>query len=363
MYSHLKDIIELYKGAVIQIATPFSIGTGFFLKNENLIITNEHVVRNNKEVVIDGKGLQRVVSPVIYLDPKYDLAFIKSPEIHTLADIHLGDSSIVVEGDQVLAVGHPFGLKYTATQGIISNTLHQQDDIQYIQHDAALNPGNSGGPLVNVNGEIIGVNTFIIKDGQNIGFSLPSQYLLDSIKDFRKGENPVAVRCDSCSNLVFEPNKEKKYCPFCGARIRMISEIEDYEPKGIRRILEESISKLGFDIKLTRRGPYNWEIIKGSAKILLSYHEESGMIAGDAFLANLPKENIKAIYEFILQQNYYLKGLVLGVRKNDIVLSFVVFDQYSKQEFLDRLIQRLIQTADEFDDLLVSNFGVLITKD
>ena len=363
MYSHLKDIIELYKGAVIQIATPFSIGTGFFLKNENLIITNEHVVRNNKEVVIDGKGLQRVVSPVIYLDPKYDLAFIKSPEIHTLADIHLGDSSIVVEGDQVLAVGHPFGLKYTATQGIISNTLHQQDDIQYIQHDAALNPGNSGGPLVNVNGEIIGVNTFIIKDGQNIGFSLPSQYLLDSIKDFRKGENPVAVRCDSCSNLVFEPNKEKKYCPFCGARIRMISEIEDYEPKGIRRILEESISKLGFDIKLTRRGPYNWEIIKGSAKILLSYHEESGMIAGDAFIASLPKENIKAIYEFILQQNYYLKGLVLGVRKNDIVLSFVVFDQYSKQEFLDRLIQRLIQTADEFDDLLVSNFGVLITKD
>ncbi|MBK6354093.1 MAG: trypsin-like peptidase domain-containing protein [Saprospiraceae bacterium] len=363
MYSHLKDIIELYKGAVIQIATPFSIGTGFFLKNENLIITNEHVVRNNKEVVIDGKGLQRVVSPVIYLDPKYDLAFIKSPEIHTLADIHLGDSSIVVEGDQVLAVGHPFGLKYTATQGIISNTLHQQDDIQYIQHDAALNPGNSGGPLVNVNGEIIGVNTFIIKDGQNIGFSLPSQYLLDSIKDFRKGENPVAVRCDSCSNLVFEPNKEKKYCPFCGARIRMISEIEDYEPKGIRRILEESISKLGFDIKLTRRGPYNWEIIKGSAKILLSYHEESGMIAGDAFLASLPKENIKAIYEFILQQNYYLKGLVLGVRKNDIVLSFFVFDQYSKQEFLDRLIQRLIQTADEFDDLLVSNFGVLITKD
>nr|MBP6523622.1 hypothetical protein [Saprospiraceae bacterium] len=79
--------------------------------------------------------------------------------------------------------------------------------------------------------------------------------------------------------------------------------------------------------------------------------------------ASLPKENIKAIYEFILQQNYYLKGLVLGVRKNDIVLSFVVFDQYSKQEFLDRLIQRLIQTADEFDDLLVSNFGVLITKD
>lgn len=129
---------------MIQIATPFSIGTGFFLKNENLIITNEHVVRNNKEVVIDGKGLQRVVSPVIYLDPKYDLAFIKSPEIHTLADIHLGDSSKVVEGDQVLVVGHPFGLKYTATQGIISNTLHQQDDIQYIQHDAALNPGNSG---------------------------------------------------------------------------------------------------------------------------------------------------------------------------------------------------------------------------
>lgn len=72
----------------------------------------------------------------------------------------------------------------------------------------------------------------------------------------------------------------------------MISQIPDYEPKGIKREIEETISNLGYSINLTRRGPNSWEIINGSAKILLSYHEESGMIAGDASICSLPKEKI-----------------------------------------------------------------------
>jgi len=87
----MRALIEQYKGVVIQIATPFSIGTGFYLKEYDLIITNEHVVRNNKDVVVEGKGVQRVLSSVRYLDPKFDLAFVQGPKANPWISIKLTD--------------------------------------------------------------------------------------------------------------------------------------------------------------------------------------------------------------------------------------------------------------------------------
>ncbi|MBK8245432.1 MAG: trypsin-like peptidase domain-containing protein [Saprospiraceae bacterium] len=358
----MKQIIEAYKDAVIQIATPYSIGTGFYLAEPDLIVTNEHVVKDNKEVVIEGKGVTRMTCPVIYLDPMYDLAFIKAPKVHQFSNIYLNHQKSIIEGDTVLAVGHPFGLKYTATQGIISNIAHKENEIDYIQHDAALNPGNSGGPLIDNEGKVIGVNTFIIQNGQNIGFSLPVNYLDQCIQEFKKQPNALGVRCISCGNLVFEPNPELKYCPFCGSGIKMISQIADYEPKGIKREIEETISNLGYSINLTRRGPNSWEIINGSAKILLSYHEESGMIAGDASICSLPKEKIKPIYTFLLQQNHKLRGLSFGINNNDIILSMILFDQYFKPEIGQLTIKNLFELANIYDDQLIHELGALPRK-
>jgi serine protease Do len=157
--SKMRDVIDMYKDVVIQIATPYSTGTGFYLKKYDLIITNEHVVRDNVEVVIDGKTFEKQLTQVLFVDPKYDLAFLKTPEDNGMPEIEIDGLVELNEGDRVIAVGHPFGLKYTATQGIISNLLHQQQNVNYIQHDAALNPGNSGGPLINLEGKVIGVNT------------------------------------------------------------------------------------------------------------------------------------------------------------------------------------------------------------
>ncbi|MBK6545292.1 MAG: trypsin-like peptidase domain-containing protein [Saprospiraceae bacterium] len=359
----MRSLIEKYRDVVIQIATPFSVGTGFYLKDYDLIITNEHVVRNNKDVVIEGKGVNRLLRSVRYLDPKYDLAFIQGPDKSALSAVKLHETEDFQQGDLVIAVGHPFGLKYTATQGIISNTSHQQNDLFYIQHDAALNPGNSGGPLVNEGGEILGVNTFIIQNGQSIGFSLPSRYVKQALEDFKAGNKNLGVRCFSCANIVFEPNPEKKYCPFCGTRIQMISQIEDYVPKGIKAEIEDCLKTLGYDINLTRRGPYSWEINRGSAKIMLSYHEETGMIAGDAYICSLPKLRIKEIYIFLLQQNYELEGLCFSIQNQEIILSFQIFDHYFKPESGIELFQKLFDKANAFDDILINDFGAVIRVD
>lgn len=354
-----RKVIEIYRDGVIQIATPFSTGTGFYVKEFDLIVTNEHVVRENKEVVIDGAGFDKQMVKVCYVDPKYDLAFLRAPKDHEMPRLSLGSFEQIKEGDQVIAIGHPFGFEYTATQGIISNMLHKQDQVEFIQHDAALNPGNSGGPLVDKDATIIGVNTFIIRDGNNVGFSLPVKYLTTTLEEFKAGDGVDAVRCNSCLNLVFNTQELKGYCPNCGSKIMMISDLESYEPMGINKTIEEMLTALGFNIDLSRRGPYNWEVKQGSARISISYHEKSGLIVSDAYLCSLPKENIKPLYEYLLQRNYDLDGLTFSVKGNDIIISLLIYDQYLNNQTAKRLFEHMFVMADDYDNILVEQFGAI----
>jgi len=353
----MRQIIERYKKVVIQIATPYSTGTGFYLRDANLIVTNEHVVRSNREVVIEGALLTKQLQKVVYTDQKYDLAFLKVPPDASLPEVlTCGDHPVTI-GDPVVAIGHPFGLKFTATRGIISNTCHMQSDIQYYQHDAALNPGNSGGPLVNAAGEIIGINTFIIKDGDNIGFSLPSRYLEDSLRAFDMGQNESCARCSSCGNLVFEHTEENGFCPHCGARITLPSQEQEYEPAGIARTIEDILEQCGYNTKLARMGPDCWEVQKGSAKINITYYEPNGLIAGDAILCALPAKDIKPIYEYLLRQNYETEGLTFSLKDQEIVLSLIIFDRHLNADTGLKQFRFLFEMADHYDNILVEQYG------
>ena len=353
----MKEVIDLYKNVVIQIATPYSTGgTGFYLKECNLIVTNEHVVRGNREVVIEGDLIKKQLSRVLYVDPLYDLAFLEISE-NNMPEVNLNEEDELQEGEQIIAVGHPFRLKFTATSGIISNTNHLKDEISYIQHDAALNPGNSGGPLVNNDGKVIGVNTFIIRDGQNIGFSLPISYLKNTLEEYLKSNKQIGARCSACSNLIFEKTIDNGYCPHCGAKAQIPSEIEVYSSIGIPRTIESLLEKTGHNIQLSRSGPNNWEIQHGSAKVNISYYEKSGLIIGDAYLCHLPKNNIKSLYEYLLKQNYEIEGLTFSIKGQDIVLSLLIYDRYLNEDTGMKLIKHLFDRADYYDNILVEEYG------
>ncbi|MDH3244339.1 MAG: trypsin-like peptidase domain-containing protein [Saprospiraceae bacterium] len=359
----LSDIINTYKNVLVQIATPYSTGTGFYLAGHKIIVTNEHVIRGNRRVVINGNQFSRCLSDVLYVDPKLDIAFLAPPGGVQFPVVKLNTERILVEGDQIVAIGHPFGLKFTATNGIVSNASHRLNDMIYIQHDAALNPGNSGGPLVSMDAGVAGVNTFIIRDGNNIGFSLPSRHLAEAIFDFEKGGSQYAARCHSCSNLVFEDSQEGEYCTHCGAKVTLPNRVEAYEPVGINKTIEIMLQNLGHDVELSRIGANHWEIKEGSAKISLSYHEETGLIIGDAFLAQLPKKNIKPIYELLLRENYNLENLSFCVRGKDIILSLIVYDRYLNEETGGQLMKHLFERADHFDNILVEEYGALWKND
>jgi serine protease Do len=356
-----QEIIEQYQNVIIQIATQQGTGTGFYLKEFDLIVTNEHVVSGAAEATIAGKTFDKTLTRVWYVDRKHDLAFLQAPAGIDLPAVPLGQYEGMKDGDAVLAIGHPYGLNYTATQGVISKVDRIRDGLKFIQIDAAINPGNSGGPLVNNSGEVIGVNSFIIRGGDNLGFALPVNYLRTALNMYAPNKGQASTRCPSCEFLVLPANIDSaKYCPSCGSEIKLPEVPEkEAEPVGVQKTIEDILKALGKDIKLARNGPNNWEVKEGSAKIKINYNPDNYFIVGDAFLCQLPTDitKIKTLYQFLLQENYNLRGLVLSCNKQNIVLSLLMYDLDMSIESGTEAFRNLFKKADEYDDLLKTNYG------
>jgi serine protease Do len=352
-----QQIIELYRPAIIQIATQSSTGTGFYIKEFDLIITNEHVVAKNAEITIAGRNFERRLARVWYTDRKHDLAFVQPPADVQIPEIKFGNYETVKDGDVVVAIGHPFGLNYTATQGVISKADRIRDGVKYIQIDAAINPGNSGGPLVNKGGEVIGVNSFIIRGGDNLGFALPASYVTEALHLYLPHRGEPSTRCHSCDYLVLASNIDSgKYCPFCGTEVKLPQLPErEAKPVGIAKTVEEILTELGKDVKLARDGHNNWTVRENAAKIKINYNPENFFVAGDAYLCQLPTDTtkIKPLYKFLLDENYGMQdSLVLSCIKQSIVLSCIMYDLDMTKETGIAMFRNLFQKADYYDQML-----------
>jgi serine protease Do len=356
-----QDIIESYQGAIIQIATQTGTGTGFYLKEFDVIVTNNHVVDNNPEVTIQGKEFSKTLSRVWYTDRKHDLAFLQPPEGASLPALPMGVYEQMKDGDEVVAIGHPYGLNYTATQGVISKVDRIRDGLRFIQIDAAINPGNSGGPLVNANGEIIGVNSFIIRGGDNLGFALPVNYLRTALQLYAPSKGQPSTRCAACDFLVLPANIDSgKYCPSCGTEVKLPEMPEkETETTGVAKTIETILQALGKDIKLARNGANNWEVSEGSAKIKIAYNPQNYFIASDAYLCQMPQDatKIKPLYQYLLEENYKTNGLVISCTGQNIVLSCILYDLDLTVENGKEQFEILFKKADEYDDFLKNEFG------
>lgn len=356
----MREIIDRLRGVVIQIATPYGSGTGFYLSEYDLIITNHHVVAGAEKVVVTGKGLKKTLSPVIYNDTLHDLAFIQLPIKHDFPPATLGNVIGLREGDEVITIGHPFGLKYTSTQGIISKVRSSYNGLDYLQIDAPINPGNSGGPLIDKDGNIIGVNTFIIREGNSLGFALPVSYLESALKEFVGKDKRPAVLCNSCSNIVAVDTLQGDYCPECGNKInKEIYAGKEYLPSKAGGKIEDMLEILDYDKLLLRTGPDKWELDHGSAKIKISYIPSTKFVVADAILAHLPKSGLGPLYEFLLRKNYELENLVYSIDKRDILLSLLIFEDDFMIETATKQFKNLFKLADEVDGILIDTYGCI----
>ncbi|MBE8162468.1 MAG: PDZ domain-containing protein [Bdellovibrionaceae bacterium] len=165
---------------------PSSLGTGFIISSKGLIITNAHVIANANIITVKvAKDNKEYIAKIIGQDKSSDIALIKINTKYQLPFASLGSSQALQVGQWVAAFGNPYGYSHTMTKGIISAKGREIDELNrfpFLQTDASINKGNSGGPLVNMQGEVIGVNSAIDPRAQGIGFAIP----IDNVKSILK---------------------------------------------------------------------------------------------------------------------------------------------------------------------------------
>ncbi|XP_038601651.1 serine protease HTRA2, mitochondrial [Tachyglossus aculeatus] len=201
-YNFIADVVERAAPAVVYIEilgrhpfsgreVPISNGSGFVVGADGLIVTNAHVVANRRRVRVKLPSGDTYEATVIDVDPAADIATLRIRPKEPLPTLRLGRSADVRQGEFVVAMGSPFALQNTITSGIVSSAQRPardlglpQPDVEYIQTDAAIDFGNSGGPLVNLDGEVIGVNTMKVTAG--ISFAIPSDRLREFLQEGEK---------------------------------------------------------------------------------------------------------------------------------------------------------------------------------
>ncbi len=191
-----------------------SLGSGFIIDASGYIVTNHHVIEDADEVTVILHDDTNLKARIIGRDPKTDLALLKVEPKKPLTAVRLGDSDKVRVGDWILAIGNPFGLGGTVTAGIISalkRDINSGPYDSYLQTDASINRGNSGGPMFNLNGDVIGVNTAIYSPSGGsigIGFAIPAtqaRLVIDQLRQFGKTKRGwLGVRIQTVTDQIAE---------------------------------------------------------------------------------------------------------------------------------------------------------------
>lgn len=323
-----------------------AIGSGFIISSDGYIATNNHVISDAEEINITLHDGSKFIAKIVGSDSKTDLAIIKINAKKPLQPIQFGDSSKAKIGEWVLAAGNPFGLGNSISAGIISargRDINTGPFDDYIQTDAAINRGNSGGPLINLNGEVIGVNTAIYSPSGGsvgIGFAIPSAMAEPIIKQLRdKGQ---IVR------------------GWIGVKIQEVN--------------EEIADSLGMDRPM---GALVAEVVTGSPA------EKAGIIKGDVVLSfnGQEIEKMKQLPRFVsaaqLNKSYNIMVLRAG-QKQELNITIARYDDKMEKkaskkpaaqnkntpdiiEFLGLQIKNLDQDARTKYKITSAEQGVVIT--
>jgi serine protease Do len=171
----LENIIQSIKVSILKVQSNAGNGTGFVVSKQGHILTCAHVLVGDRFQIISEHGYPRSVE-VLGKDETCDLAILYAESL-TEPPLTFADPATIAEGQTVYALGHPKGLDFTLSRGIISNRQRVRGGVSLLQTDVSLNLGNSGGPLVNEQGEVIGVANQILEGGQGLGFGIALQHI------------------------------------------------------------------------------------------------------------------------------------------------------------------------------------------
>lgn len=199
----IRKNVEAFGQAVVLIGTPSGQGSGFIINKDGYLVTNFHVVENERRIEVTlflpgDHGFDKIKKDkirIVATNPFLDLALLRIEDLDVpLKAVYFGDSESLRAGQEVFAIGNPMGLERSVSSGVVSITNRNFNGQLYIQTTAAINPGNSGGPLFNLKGEVVGVTNMKISGlAEGLGFAVP----ISAVKEFLRNKEAFAFDKDS----------------------------------------------------------------------------------------------------------------------------------------------------------------------
>ncbi len=347
--------MENTKNSIYKIITAGGTGTGFKVANQKFVITNYHVVKGYKTVAVEDHDKNRFLANVIMVNTDVDLAFLQVTELENAeSNIAINENLEVQNRQKIFINGFPFGMPFTVTEGIVSSPNQPMHGRNYVQTDAAVNPGNSGGPMLNEKGELVGVTTSKFTEADNVGFGIQHTDIIKQITDFTfENDGKYRVKCNSCDHFTEE---ETEFCNHCGNTIDK-SVFEEFEKSHFANFTEGALEELGINPILCRAGRDYWEFHQGSALVRIFIVNNNYLYATSP-LNKLPKQNLDELLTYLTSNK--VAPYKLGIYENKIFISYRTHlsDIYSDQkDKIKENIKNLALKADELDDVFKNTYG------
>lgn len=345
---------NIYK-LVYKVTHAGGSGSCFYLKSYNLFVTNYHVVNGFHTVAIHDNDRNPYLAKVVLVNPSLDIALLAvDGDFSSLPELNLAADDSLAIGGRVSVAGYPYGMPFTVTEGSVSSPKQLMEGKYYIQTDAAVNPGNSGGPIFNENNEVVGVTVSKFANADNMGFGVRVETLrklLESIDDIDR--NTFQVQCDSCDELISE---EEEFCPSCGEKLPE-GVFSEREQSQLSAFCEQAITEMGVNPILARDGYDSWTFHKGSSEIRIFVYENTYLFAVSP-INLLPKKEVERVLDYILSENF--APYKLGIEGRQIYMAYRIHLSDLTEESEDEIRKNLVNLAfkaDDMDNMLVERFG------
>ena len=342
--------------AIYKVNHAGGTGSCFYLKQYDLFVTNYHVVEGFKKMAIQDNDKNLFPVDVVLVNPDLDIALLSAQgDFTNLPEINLAKSGDVQIGQKLNVAGYPFGMPFTVTEGTVSSPKQLIRNRYYIQTDAAVNPGNSGGPMLDENNNLVAITASKITDADNMGFGIPVTGLskiLDEIASLDKTK--YNVQCSSCETLISE---QTEYCPSCGEKISE-NIFKEMQLTDFAQYCEKAIEDMGINPILARVGYEAWKFHKGSSEIRMFVYDRSYLFCTSP-INILPKKDLEPVLKYLLRGEN--QPYQLGIDNNQIFISYrvhlsdILCEKYAEE--LRNNITNLAFKADELDNFLSDTYG------
>lgn len=350
---------NIYK-LVYKVTHAGGSGTCFYLKAYNLFVTNYHVVNGFRAVAIHDNDRNPYLAKVVLVNPSLDIALLAvEDDFSSLPELILAEDNSLPIGGKVSVAGYPYGMPFTVTEGSVSSPKQLMDGKYYIQTDAAVNPGNSGGPILNDKNEVVGVTVSKINNADNMGFGVRVEALRKLLESIDAIDRDVfQVQCDSCDELTAD---EEEFCPCCGEKLPE-EVFTAREQSALSLFCERAITGMGINPILARDGYDSWTFHKGSSEIRIFVYENAYLFAVSP-INLLPKKEVEPVLNYILGEDFTPYKLGIEGRQIYIAYRIHLFDltEESEDEICNNLINLALK-ADEMDNMLVERFGCELSE-